>query len=183
MDAARFPARRAMRRLAAMHRALLLALPFPLLLAALLGGCGFELRGADVLPPQMGRLHLVAPVALREEIEILLDGSETELVEERAQAELVLTLANPRFDRRVLSVDPNTGKEREFELSYTVDLSARRADGSEVIAPASQSLLRDYVFDRETLIGSSFQESVLREEMVRDMAQQVLYRLRAAARP
>ena len=72
-------------------------------------------------------------------------------------------------------------KEQEFELSYTVSINARTADGKILIPPEVLSVRRDYVFDRDALIGKSREESVLRIEMRQDAAQQILLRLRAAS--
>ena len=154
----------------------LLALLLPLFLVA----CGFQLRGANVLPPGKNAIYLVAAEDLREQVSVFLEGSDTRLVTERGAADVVLTLNNARFDRRVLSVDPNTGKEREFELSYSLDINARQSDGSTLVASQRVTLLRDYVFDHTALIGAGQEEYVLREEMIRDAVQQVLVRLRAA---
>lgn len=151
-----------------------------LLLPLLLTACGFQLRGADVLPPDVGRLFLAAPSALRNEVSVFLEGGNTELVEDRASADVVLSMTKPRYDRRVLSVDPNTGKEREFQLSFTVDVSASSAAGQTILEPKPVTLLRDYVFDPEALIGSNTEEALLRVEMRRDLVRQVLYQLRAA---
>jgi len=49
-----------------------------------------------------------------------------------------------------------------------------------VLGSQSVSLLRDYVFDPDAVIGKSREEGVLREEMRRDAAQQILRRIRAA---
>ena len=155
--------------------------PALLLVVTLLAGCGFALRGANVLPENLRDLYLVAPTELRSQVEVFLEGSRTRLVERRDAASVVLSMVKPRYDRRVLSVDPTTGKEREFELSYTVDVSATARDGSPLLTPQPVTLLRDYVFDRDALIGASREEGVLRDEMRRDAVRQVLLRLRAAA--
>jgi outer membrane lipopolysaccharide assembly protein LptE/RlpB len=42
------------------------------------------------------------------------------------------------------------------------------------------SLVRDFTYDPEAIIGTSREEAVLYVEMRRDAAQQILYRLRAA---
>jgi len=151
-------------------------------LCSLLAGCGFQLRGAEVLPPDLGALHVSAPTVILAETEFFLEGSDTQLMPGRDGAAVVLTIGNERYDRRVLSVDPNTGKEREFELSYTVDVNAVTAGGRTLISPQSVTLLRDFVFDQDAVIGASREEIVLRDEMRRDAVQQILYRLRAAAR-
>lgn len=150
------------------------------LLAGLLAGCGFELRGANVLPPDLRNLYVVANQDLQYEVAAFLETSDTNLVKSREQADVVLSILNPRYDRRVLSVDPNTGKEREFEIVYTVDVNAVDKQGRSLIAPQPVSLLRDFIFDTEAVIGASREEAVLQVEMRRDAVQQILYRLRAA---
>jgi LPS-assembly lipoprotein len=155
----------------------ILALLFPLLFTA----CGFELRGAAVLPPGIDKLHVVsADLVLRNDVDVFLQGSGARLVKTRPEAQVVLTLSNPRYDRRVLSVDPNTGHEREFELSFTLDVVATGPQGQLMLQPQTLSVQRDYVFDQNELIGSGQEEAVLRTEMRRAVLQQVLFRLRAA---
>lgn len=151
-----------------------------LVLAVLLTACGFELRGSKVLPEGLERLYLTAPVDLREQVSVYLEGTETRLVEDRGSADVLLTLSNTRFERRVLSVDPNTGKENEFQLAYSLDMSARRADGTRLVESQTITLLRDYVFDPATLLGSGREEATMRAEMKRDAVQQVLRRLQVA---
>ena len=150
--------------------------------ALLLAGCGFQLRGGDVLPAGSSGLYVAAPALLQAEAEFFLAGSDTRLVADAASADVVLTIANERYDRRVLSVDPNTGKEREYELSYAVDVNAVRNGGEAVLPPQTVTLVRDFVFDRDALLGTSREETVLREEMRRDAMQQIMNRLRAATR-
>jgi LPS-assembly lipoprotein len=152
-----------------------------LLLPLLIGACGFQLRGADVLPPDLGRLYLSAPDILRIEVGVFLEGSRTELVDDRATANVVLTMATPRYGRRVLSVDANTGKEKEIELSYTVDVNASSTAGRTLLQAQPVTILRDYIFDPDTLLGTGREEVVIQAEMRRDLVQQVLFRLRAAA--
>lgn len=150
------------------------------LLAIVLSGCGFELRGANVLPPDLRNLFVIANQDLQYEVATFLETSDANLVDSREQADVVLSILNPRYDRRVLSVDPNTGKEREFEIVYTVDVNAVDSKGRSLIAPQPVSLLRDFIFDTEAVIGASREEAVLQAEMRRDAVQQILYRLRAA---
>jgi LPS-assembly lipoprotein len=88
-------------------------------------------------------------------------------------------LGNERFDRRVLSVDPRTGKVREFELGYAVDLNVTHRDGRSLIGPDTVTLLRDYVFDETAAISEFEEENLLREEMRKDAAEAILRRLQS----
>ncbi len=151
-----------------------------LLLAAHLTGCGFELRGRASLPDDIRSVHVNAPAALRDELQIFLEGGGAELAESGTSADVTINVSSETYDRRVLTVDPNTGKEREFELAYSVAFDVKRANGTPVLASQSVRLIRDYVFDPDAVIGKSREEGVLREEMRRDAAQQILRRIRAA---
>ena len=151
-----------------------------LLAAALLAGCGFELRGQMSLPADIRQIHVQGPAVLRNEMEVALTGSGVAVAAERAAADVVLSLESDHFNRRVLSVDANTGKEREFELVYVVEFRATRGSGESLLPSQRVSLLRDYVFDADAVIGKSREEDVLRQEMRRDAAQQILRRLERA---
>lgn len=150
-------------------------------LAALhLNGCGFQLRGDVALPEDIRTVHVSASDALRDELQIFLEGGGIELSKTKTGADASINVTSESFNRRVLSVDPNTGKEREFEIAYTVAFNVVRANGAPVISGQAINLLRDYVFDPDSVIGKSREEGVLYEEMRRDAAQQLLRRLQAS---
>ena len=154
---------------------------FPLLAAALLlAGCGFKLRGALDLPENVQTIHVMAPSQLRNDILTLLESGGVGTSTSSAEADASITVTSERFDRRVLSVDATTGKEREFELAYTIAFGLTRSDGATVIDNGAVNLLRDYVFDPEAVIGTSREEDVLRDEMRRDAARQLMRRVEAA---
>lgn len=151
-----------------------------LLLASALTGCGFELRGQMTLPSDIRQIHVQGPAVLKNEVEVALTGSGVAVASEPAAADAVLAIESDRFNRRVLSVDPDTGKEREFELVYVVNFRATRGNGESLLESQRVNLLRDYVFDADAVIGKSREEDVLRQEMRRDAAQQILRRLESA---
>lgn len=150
-----------------------------LLAAGTLAGCGFQLRGETALPADIRTVYVNAPVDLRDEIQIYLESGGVALVDNRAGADASINVVREVFDRRVLSVDATTGKEREFELAYTVDFNVIRGNGAPVLSGQSINLLRDFVFDPASVIGNSREEVVLQQEMRRDAAQQLLRRLQA----
>lgn len=154
-----------------------------LVLSGALASCGFKLRGAFDLPAEIRTVQVTAPSALRDDILLLLESGGVEVAPEGVKADARINVTGDRFDRRVLSVDAATGKEREFELAYTVNFAVTRRDGDAVIPDGSVNLLRDYVFDPEAVIGTSREEDLLREEMRRDAARQLMRRVEAAFQP
>ena len=153
----------------------------PLVAAALLlSGCGFKLRGALDLPEDIRTVQVMAPPELRNDILTLLESGGVGVSTNGGGADARITVTSERFSRRVLSVDPTTGKEREFELAYTLDFGVTDRGGRAVIENGKVNLLRDYVFDPEAVIGAGREEELLREEMRRDAVRQLMRRIEAA---
>ena len=73
-----------------------------------------------------------------------------------------------------------TGKEREFELVYQVAFEVTGASGEELLAKQTVTLLRDYVFDPNAVLGKNREESVLHAEMRRDAAARIVRRISAS---
>lgn len=146
-----------------------------------LAGCGFHLRGSGgaAASVAISTLHVSAPQAVHRAIESYLSGTDVRLVAEPADADVVLKIPGESFDRRVLAVDPVTGKESEFELGYTLRFTARRG-ATVLLDDQSISITRDFVFDRDALIGKSREQAVLETEMRRDAVDQLMRRLAAA---
>ncbi|MGH2821649.1 MAG: LPS assembly lipoprotein LptE, partial [Thermoleophilaceae bacterium] len=74
---------------------------------------------------------------------------------------LVVELRNERFDERVLSVDPRTGKAREYQIAYRVDLAVRHSDRRPLIKNQTIDLLRDFTFDETAALGKFEEQQVL----------------------
>ena len=145
------------------------------------GGCGYQLRGSVSLPPDLGPMHVVGPRDLGAAVIQLLDGAGVQVEPADGSADgsagALVRLGNERFDRRVLSVNPETGKESEFELAYQVTFEVTRAEGEVLVPRETVSLLRDYVFDVDEVLGKSREQSVLRDEMRRDAATRIVRRI------
>ena len=164
-----------------MNRARNLIVFIPLLAAAiLLAGCGFKLRGALDLPEDIRTVHVTAPSELRDNLLVLLESDGIGASTSITDADASITVSSEQFSRRVLSIDPATGKEREIELAYTFAFRVSRGDSPTVIENGRINLLRSYVFNSDSVIGSSNEEDLLRKEMRRDAARQLMRRAEAA---
>ena len=92
----------------------------------------------------------------------------------------MVQLGDERFSRRILTVDPETGKERGFELAYRVTFAVTGPDGEELVPGQTVSVLRDYVFDPAALLAKNREQDTLHAEMRRAAAAQVLRRIAAS---
>lgn len=146
-------------------------------------GCGFHLRGSDqtaAIPltyvlggdPNSGvRSELLHAVSA---------GQFTE--QDSADAQYALTILSENVSQRVLSVTGSTGKVREFVLLYDVSFAVQDRTKSEAPTPQTISLSRDYRFNADQVLGNEQEEALLRRDMAREAAQQIIRRLQAQAR-
>ena len=150
------------------------------LLGAALAGCGFQPRGHLALGETVRSLYVDAPPVLRHAIENALSGSGAARAASRETADAVLLVASERFHRRVLSVDPASGREHETELAYVVEFRVGRGGENPAAAPESVRLLRDYALDAASIAAKELEEDVIRAELRREAALRILRRLDAA---
>lgn len=101
------------------------------------------------------------------------------VITDRKEAEAVIELRRERFDRRVLSVDDQTGKVREMELGLEVELTVRTPGGTVVAPPETIVWTQDFVFDEAALLGTEEVETTIRYELAKDAARALIFRLEA----
>jgi LPS-assembly lipoprotein len=151
--------------------------------ALLITGCGYHLRGLASGGGGwgLGRVYVVESGAstLAAELRNQMQIYEVKLASNIQQADAIIHLDREKYDRRVLSVDPSTGKVREYEIGIETILSVTRLDGSELLAETPIDLRRNFTFDETSVIGKSLEESALRAEMRTDASEIILRRLQA----
>jgi len=157
------------------------------LVAGSLSACGFHLRGHEGFSALSGKtatVFLRAPEGLARDIGTYLSGSGIRLTNKRSdagvKADVSVSVSGERFNRRLLSVDPGTGKEREFELVYTADVTVTRTGDNGTAQKHPIRLFRNYVYDSSQVIGTSHEEDLLREGLRREAARQIVRRLEIA---
>ena len=146
-----------------------------------LGGCGgWALRGTrqNVLG-DIKRLLVKTPSygVLYAYFAAELSYSKVSIVSDLASAQAIVELTNERYERRVLSVDPDTGKVREIEVTLSIGVTVRGPDGSMIAAPETLRWTEDFVFDEGSLLGTVENETVLRQEMAKVAARALVLKL------
>ncbi|MCC6716201.1 MAG: hypothetical protein IT496_13270 [Gammaproteobacteria bacterium] len=151
------------------------------LIAAIgLSGCGYHLRGSTGGDWQLGRVYMKGGGATGAEVRRLLSLIGVEFVSQAGQADTIITITRDTQERQVLSVDPKTGKVREYELIVDTSILAVSADGRVLLEDDDIALQRDYTFDETAALGKYEQEATLYREMRRDLAAAIVRRLQAA---
>ena len=160
-------------------------------LMLLLGSCGYHLRGAYQLPPQMDTTVIRSSNMNGDLVRSLTRSLETtgiNVVSEEnmprgmgaEQAKVaVLQIFNEKQSKRILSVDVN-GRVREFELYYKISMDLSGADGF-FVPEQTLELSREFLFDPEDVLGKSDEEADLLRDMQHDMVRLIMLRLQAVA--
>lgn len=153
---------------------------FLMLAAALLvAGCGFHLRGAAELP--FKSIYIDAPPAsvfatqLRRVINA---SSDTRIVENPKEAEVVLQLLDERREKEILSLS-GAGRVSEYLLRYRVTFRVLDKKQREVVPTSQISLRREVTYNVEQALAESAEEELLYRDMQNDAVQQILRRLQA----
>lgn len=154
------------------------------LLALLVSACGFHLRNALTLPPDLGPVRVesrdpYSPLALS--LQQALRRAGAELVEGRARDVAVLDIISERWGNTPLSVDAR-GRAQEYTLRYAVFFELRGADGEVLVPRQATELARDYVSVPARAIGTESEREILQNELRREMTAAIVRRLDAAAR-
>lgn len=149
--------------------------------ALLLAGCGFHPRGQMNFASEISALQLRGPMALVDELTVLLESNDVAVTSDQQSA--VLIVEKEMLDRQILSVDSRTGKEREHSLAYTVVYRLISAEGKELLSQQTVHIVRDYVLDEEAILGKDRERDVLQQEMRRSAANQIFRRLGAWRAP
>ena len=154
-------------------------------IALLTSGCGdWHLRGTrtDLVSLKAVAINGTAAPVLQRALIRELRISNVRIVK-RGDSQAVLELGREEFDRRVVSVDPETGKVRELELTMEVGFAVRDKDGNLLAPYQNLSWLRDFVFDETALLGTNEQERVIRRELAEDAAKTIVLRLETIEPP
>jgi len=149
-----------------------------LVLTLTVGGCGFQLRGATAVPPQMARTYIETGDRHSQFYRRIRDGlrnAGVEIVESPVDATATFSVLSDNTGQRVLSVSARN-VPTEYEVYYTIVY--RVATEQETLLPTrEQTLTRDYTWDETQVLGKEREEQVLRDAIVNDLVRVVMIQL------
>lgn len=165
----------------------LASLAFGLMLVLLLTGCGYSLRGNDVLSSQFDTLQLRLQDPNSEFSRLLrrsLDAADvtTNLLESNAQQGTdlaILSVGNEQLANRPVSVNPRA-RAAQYEIRLSIEIALSRGD-SELIPQETMSVQRNYFEDIDNITGNRDEVQIITAEMRRELVNQLLRRLQAPA--
>ncbi|NIS90686.1 MAG: hypothetical protein GTN98_11525 [Woeseiaceae bacterium] len=146
-----------------------------LVVAALLGACGFHLQGDLTTPSEMERTY-IAPYErnsqFHRELRRQLDAAGVHVVDSENDATAMIVITADDTGQRVLSVSARN-VPTEYEVFYTIEYSL--VSGEDILLPPQDiTFVRDYTWDETLVLGKAHEEELMREALVRDLVRTVL---------
>lgn len=147
-----------------------------------LSGCGFQVRGFDLGLP-FKKIAIQGSQELAREVHRLI-GSQPgiSIPEKPSEAEVVLIVSSQQVERSVVAFS-SAGRPREIQLRMRVTFRITDGYGVELTAPQEISQTRDISVSESEALAMTSAEDFMRNDMTRDIAQQVIRRLRALKLP
>ena len=150
-----------------------------------LGGCGgWHLRGTGDQSAVGYKVYIKAAgsTIVADAVRRELNQRGAQVVTEVADADLIMEISGQSYDRRILSVDPDTGKVREIELGLASEFSIRDGDGTLLFPRETVTWDIDYIFDENSVLGTTEQDSVVRRDLAEIAATTMVLKMQSVGR-
>ena len=148
--------------------------------ATLLSACGFQMRGAQSVPPEMQRTYISTQdrhSPFYQQLRRELRASGVEIVDSPLDATAEFAILSDETGQRVLSVS-GRNVPREFEVFYTVSYQLTAGENA-LMELRQQTLVRDYTWDETLVLGKEHEQEVMRGAIVDDLVRVILIQLSA----
>ena len=145
----------------------------------LLQGCGFHLRGAVLLPDEMGATYVSGQgvsAELVQAVEDAIRNTNGDTASSEAVSTALLVLSNEAFSRRVATVGSD-GKVSEYLLNYNVNWSLKSKAGV-VLREGVLKQRENYQYRADQVLGKAAEETYLRSMMVQSAVRDLMRALR-----
>jgi LPS-assembly lipoprotein len=145
--------------------------------AALVAGCGFELRRAPVLAfKRIAFVGFERQSLLATELKQHLQQSDAQVVDRSAQPQVVLQVITDKRERSVVA-STAAGQVRELQLRLNFEFRLTTDQGRELIPVTALLLSRDMSYSESYALAKEQEEAQLFRAMQSDIVGQVTQRL------
>ncbi|MFT7288163.1 MAG: LPS-assembly lipoprotein [Halieaceae bacterium] len=147
----------------------------------LLAACGFQLRGSgggSALPESWQRMHLVTDSPNSELSRIVASTFTVSGIEwvSHEEADYLLRLGPERFSQTSLSVNAQA-RAAEFDLQMRSDFFVLDGKGKPVMPRTTAAVNKQMENDPQNVVGKAEEVRVLRAELRRELATQIMRRI------
>ena len=138
-------------------------------------GCGFHLRGTVALPPWVQRVSITIESAHTDLYTFLkdkLEAAHVNVVDDPRQASLEIIVMHDETHEDLISVGAST-TPRQYQLVYEVHYMVKK--GHHMVIPKRLvRVVRPFTVNVNRILGSDFEENLIKKEMRQDAATQIL---------
>jgi len=151
---------------------------FTLFLAAVIAGCGFQLRGSNSnLPYKTLYIALPETADVRIWLQRYISATgQTKIVDSPKDAEAVFQQLQDGRIKTILSVNAQ-GRVTEYRLQLNYRFRLVDAKGRELVAPNEINLSRDISYSDSNILAKDLEEGLLWRDMNNDLVNQIVRRL------
>lgn len=156
-----------------------------LVLASCSSDGGFHLRGSQELPEVYKRIYLQGHGSQEDfalSLRRALEQAGSELVDDTSQASAILNISDYEENKRVAGYGANR-EVREYLIFLRFSYSTRLPDGKELLPQRKVNLDKIQIYDSAFVLGKIEEERLIKEDLRRDAARQIVLRLRYARMP
>jgi len=155
---------------------------FILLMAVIISGCGFHLRGDIILPALYERVQVVDKgySDVGKSLSRALENVGSKIVSSPEAATAVVTVLSRGTQRRALNVGGN--RVREYELQLDITFVVQDHEGVQLAGQQTVSVVRNFQNDPNNVLAKDNEEQIIRKEMMQPAIIQVLRRMKAIAK-
>lgn len=150
------------------------------LAAVTLAGCGWQLRGAGMIPEGLETLHVASRDPngkLARDLTRALQAAGVDVPKSASDADLSLVILQERSLVRVASVNANA-RISEQALTEEAEFTIIDKAGETKIPKAIVSVERVFEYNEDNVLATQDERELIRGEMRRDLINQMLNRLR-----
>lgn len=154
--------------------------PLVIALTLLTSACGWHLRGALILPPDLSSMYISARdthSGVASDLKRTLEANNIEIARSSSQAQMTMHIIDERNNRRTAAVSSG-GLASEYELTMDVRYKITDSDNNTLVPERTATVIRSYSFDPNSVTSAAQEERILREEMRNDIIQQMARSLR-----
>jgi LPS-assembly lipoprotein len=151
-----------------------------LVLAGMLAGCGFHLRGEANLPFSTIYLNITNDGQFEADMKrAITTGSKTQVVDKPTEAQAILQGGPGTREKVILSLS-SAGRVSAYTLRYHFAYRVHDAKNHDFIPQTEIVLTREMTYSDTQVLAKETEEQVNYRDMQHDMVQQVMRRLAAA---
>ncbi len=146
---------------------------------SILSACGFHLRGMSDIPRWLDNVAIIVETGHRDLeafLKINLEAYQIRVSQNPTEARYWIIIEQDNEDEHITSVSSST-TPRQYQMTYRVRYKFQEAQGREIVPSSNVVVTRQITINNDRILGSNDEENILKKEMRRDAAIQILDRI------